>query len=1137
MNCDCDGGYFADIYLITAKWNNIENTIVHDSEFIGIQVEDSDSNTITSCELYNNIPTGLRLRSSADCVISNCYIHHNTQWGIVLVATSNNNEFHDCVIDSNPNEGFYIYTGEESPSVSNIIYRNNLVFNNPNAVDQGTNEWSHNDEGNFWSDYTGVDDNHDGIGDIPYSIPGENNQDSYPLMIPTQNVRPNIPDKPWGIHEGKTGRTYRYFTKTVDFNGDNVYYIWDWGDGTISDWLGPYPSDATRSATHSWNNNGNYNIKVKAKDTSGLESKWSDPLPVTMPLIYIGNTNLGSNCQSIEDQISGSYFAMPYNGNADYINAYIQTIPGTSPMTICMIYNGGTFIGSTEEKIINTGGEGSWITYNFSDPKPTLQANTEYTLVCWSNDTCNLAYNTTTNSIGRYKNQVYSIPPPRGITWDSNQQRNYSIYCSYSPIPEIGNIAASPNPIGFGYSTTITAIVEHYIIPIYTVNVSITYPSTIIKNFTMTQINDDTYQCIFNDSWFPGRYNYSIWVTDDFGTTCSSRNHSFNITAQATISISTLKDSYSGTQYINLTDPPNPPNNLTIINRGLTWNNYYNATSGCNELEVSICPVNYQTNNGTWTPINNSFYQLPSDHPAFNYGYRVGNDHGLFGVYFKPNAQDNWPVAFTYNKSNDPTTYGVRSKLVGIGYLDPQSNWAYQYLQNAQSSQGQTNGDTVTYQSVFTGTDVTWSYKNTELKEEIILSNATKTVLQNHPPSQYGLHDASSYLVFITKLDYQNLDMYNTSGLLTGNVTITDKGVDFKDILGYFKCALPLGEAYQLNNDSVYQTITYRIVHLNGSTYLLSGLKVSKLNAMTFPVVIDPTLSVNSVTNDGYIYNRNTNYNTAWTASTGTISSTANYISIGQDKVATIPSNYDIYRGFFLFDTSSLPSNAIIDNAKLQVYKKDDYSTTDFTITIQNGQPTYPHNPLQTSDYAKSHYSGNGGGLNTSRFVNGLNLIGLTNLNWINRTGMTKLCLRSFKEINGTTPTGNEYVNVYSAEASGNYVPKLIIVYRNQSKIKNTGPTAIKGYLLIQVQYYNSAQGTWIVDKDTINETSPRTLSSSTGSQLALDTIFNGHVRASDLTHGTGTYRVYTAFRDPNGNVLKTSSGVELKAWWQFNKT
>ena len=199
-----------------------------------------------------------------------------------------------------------------------------------------------------------------------------------------------------------------------------------------------------------------------------------------------------------------------------------------------------------------------------------------------------------------------------------------------------------------------------------------------------------------------------------------------------------------------------------------------------------------------------------------------------------------------------------------------------------------------------------------------------------------------------------------------------------------------------------------------------------------------------------------------------------------------------------------------------------------FDITIQNGQPTYPHNPMQTGDYAKSHYSGNGGTLNTASFTSGYNAIRLDNLNWINKTGITKLCLRSSRDISGTAPTGNEYVNVYSNEFGGiGCQPKLVINYRNQSKIKNTGSTDIKGYLLIQVQFYNTSQAKWLVDNDTINETTPRTITS--GNQLALDTIFNGHVRASDLTHGTGTYRVYAAFRDPEGNILRTNDDVDLE--------
>ena len=104
-----------------------------------------------------------------------------------------------------------------------------------------------------------------------------------------------------------------------------------------------------------------------------------------------------------------------------------------------------------------------------------------------------------------------------------------------------------------------------------------------------------------------------------------------------------------------------------------------------------------------------------------------------------------------------------------------------------------------------------------------------------------------------------------------------------------------------------------------------------------------------------------------------------------------------------------------------------------------------------------------------------------------------------------------------------------------QSKIENTGEIDISGYLLMQVQYYNESLESWIVDNDTINETTSRIINSSC--QLGLDTIFNGHVRASDLMNGPGLYRVYAAFQDPEGNILKTNDETDLEAWWQFNKT
>ena len=56
--------------------------------------------------------------------------------------------------------------------------------------------------------------------------------------------------------------------------GDDVYYLFHWGDGTDSGWLGPYPSGTQQSASHTWDEEGDYRIKVKAKDENGADSVW-----------------------------------------------------------------------------------------------------------------------------------------------------------------------------------------------------------------------------------------------------------------------------------------------------------------------------------------------------------------------------------------------------------------------------------------------------------------------------------------------------------------------------------------------------------------------------------------------------------------------------------------------------------------------------------------------------------------------------------------------------------------------------------------------------------------------------------------------------------------------------------------------
>jgi len=96
------------------------------------------------------------------------------------------------------------------------------------------------------------------------------------------NTPPEQPMKPDGPIEGRYGTSYEFSTRTNDGNEDMIWYKWEWGDGTTSDWLGPYSEGSVCSASHTWMVKGSYLVQVKAKDCWDIESTWSEALTVRM---------------------------------------------------------------------------------------------------------------------------------------------------------------------------------------------------------------------------------------------------------------------------------------------------------------------------------------------------------------------------------------------------------------------------------------------------------------------------------------------------------------------------------------------------------------------------------------------------------------------------------------------------------------------------------------------------------------------------------------------------------------------------------------------------------------------------------------------------------------------------------------
>lgn len=98
----------------------------------------------------------------------------------------------------------------------------------------------------------------------------------------TPSQPPNTPNIE-GPSTGKTGISYVFNATTADPDRDDIFYLFDWGDGSFSEWLGPVGSGVTVSKDHRWEEKTTYSLRVKARDEYYHESNWSEPITISLP--------------------------------------------------------------------------------------------------------------------------------------------------------------------------------------------------------------------------------------------------------------------------------------------------------------------------------------------------------------------------------------------------------------------------------------------------------------------------------------------------------------------------------------------------------------------------------------------------------------------------------------------------------------------------------------------------------------------------------------------------------------------------------------------------------------------------------------------------------------------------------------
>ena len=91
---------------------------------------------------------------------------------IRVLQQANQNRFEGNIIATNDIGLYLSNVSEQNVFVGNVFIQNtDQLWQPPFESEQGRkgpNAFSENGRGNYWSDYTGADRNHDGIGDTPY---------------------------------------------------------------------------------------------------------------------------------------------------------------------------------------------------------------------------------------------------------------------------------------------------------------------------------------------------------------------------------------------------------------------------------------------------------------------------------------------------------------------------------------------------------------------------------------------------------------------------------------------------------------------------------------------------------------------------------------------------------------------------------------------------------------------------------------------------------------------------------------------------------------------------------------------------------------------------------------------------------
>jgi parallel beta-helix repeat protein len=334
--------------------------------------------TISDC-IIKNAGFGIKLKGMNTKILNNTI--NNCKSGIFFMLSVRNNLIEQNNISDNYFGIFSFFSFFSSDNIikNNLfynnfigvnlvvlsrcfnIYHNNFIKNNFHCKDSGQNLWNSNYPlgGNYWDDYTGVDNFHgpnqdipgsDGIIDAPYVF--GNIKDEYPFKLRDGwklNIPPYTPYDPNPKNDAKSvDIDINLSWKSGDFDDDLVFY--DIYFGTSS----PPPKVKNNWTSTNYNpgsltHNTTYHWKITAKDTKNQQTTgpiWTFTTKKTnQPPNIPSNPNPANDATNIDPNTDLSWTAGYPDGDTVTYDVYfgISTNPSKiSSNQTAATYNPGT---------------------------------------------------------------------------------------------------------------------------------------------------------------------------------------------------------------------------------------------------------------------------------------------------------------------------------------------------------------------------------------------------------------------------------------------------------------------------------------------------------------------------------------------------------------------------------------------------------------------------------------------------------------------------------------------------------------------------------------------------------------------------------------------------------------------------